>query len=407
MKGNRLKLESVVTGFILAAGLLVTLGAAAQAPTGAPAPDANRLDSTARLLAGLPPSHPEHAGFAEQASWTEHSKAMQASWARVQKAQMNPLLAWRAKEIPQACPVGSTLLYPFSGPDFLNAWWLFPGCSRMVFFGLEAPGRVPNIEAMNPKDFAQLIDGARGAMANLFARNYFITSYMAKNLQTAQLQGVVPIIMISMALAGVEVTRVAPIDTASLQRLGPDGTPPHKSLRPRIRGVTIEFRAPGDPQPRRLDYYALDATNVGLSNYPGFLDILRGLGATTTLIKSASYLLHSGEFTRIRDALLDASGYILQDDTGMPYPRLVKRGWEVRVFGRYEVPIPPFEGAFQQSLAAAYEQAKPEPLPFRFGYTRRTGENRSNLMIAQPRARRQGAAPPANFLRPNAEPRRG
>ena len=366
--------------------------------------DPGRLDSTARLLAGLPPTHPEHAHFAEQGKWIEHGKAMQASWARVQKLQMTPLLAWRAKEITPGCPVGSTLLYPFSGPDFLNAYWLFPGCSRMVFFGLEAPGRVPNIEAMAAGDFARLLERARGAMTNLFVRNYFITSSMAKDLHTAQLQGVVPVIMISMALAGVEVTRVAPIDTSALQLLGPDGVPPRKSLRPRIRGVTIEFRVPNSAQARRLDYYALDATNVGLSNYPGFLDRLRGLGTTTTLIKSASYLLHSGEFTRIRDVILDASGYILQDDTGMPYARLVKRGWEVRVFGRYEVPIPPFEGAFQASLAAAYERAKPEPLSFRFGYTRRTGENRSNLMIAQPRARQQGAVPP---LRPNAEPRRG
>jgi hypothetical protein len=277
----------------------------------------------------------------------------------------------------------------------------------MVFFGLEQPGRVPNIEAMTAKGFAVLLDRARGAMTNLFVRNYFITSSMSKELQTAELQGVVPVIMISMALAGVEVTRVAAIDTSSLQLLGPDGAPPYKSLRPRIRGVTIAFRVPGDGQARRLDYYALDATDVGLGNYPGFLDRLRRLGTTTTLIKSASYLLHSGEFTRIRDLLLDVSGYILQDDTGMPYPRLIKRGWEVRVYGRYEVPIPPFEGAFQPSLAAAYERAKPEPLPFRFGYMRRTGENRSNLMIAQPRARGQGAAPPATPPRPNAEPRRG
>jgi len=402
-KGSSLKLRSAVTCLALAASLLLARGAAGQSPAGTAAPEPNRLDSVARIIAGLPPTHPDHAVLADLEKWKEYSRTMQASWANVRHRQLEPLMAWRAKEIPQGCPVGETLLYPFSGPDFLNAYWLFPGCTRLIFFGLELTGRAPRIDSMTEKEFSQLLDAARGAMINIFSRNYFITSTMAKNLHSAQLRGVVPIIMISMALAGIEVVRIVPIDARPLQRVSPDGSPPVKSMRPRIRGVRIEFRAPGDERPRQLDYYSIDATNVGLSNYPKFLDYLRGLKPTTTLIKSASYLLHNPEFTHMRDALLETSGYLLQDDTGMPYPRLVKRGWQVRVFGRYEVPIPPFEGAFQPSLATAYERANPAPLEFRFGYQRNRAENRSNLMIAVPRAgKAQGRGPMPSGARPKA-----
>ena len=53
--------------------------------------------------------------------------------------------------LPPGCPVGKTLLYPFAGPDFFNAWWMFPECETFVLFGLEHIGEVPNVEGMNPR----------------------------------------------------------------------------------------------------------------------------------------------------------------------------------------------------------------------------------------------------------------
>jgi hypothetical protein len=378
--------------------ILVLLSAAPRPAAAQSAPD-NRLDSIARLLAGLPPTHPDHQRLAATREWKEHSQALQASWQRVRDGQRAAMVTWRLAEIPRGCPVGKTLLYPFSGPDFLNAYWLFPECESMVLFGLERIGRVPEIESMSPKEFAQLLTGVRSFMINLFVRNYFVTGTMEKGFQSKQLQGLVPVFMVLMALSGAEVLRVAPLDVgvaAPDPAAAPDvaGAPPVQGgLRRELRGVTIDFRAAGSKQAQRLNYFSLDATDAGLARYPQFLSYLRGLAPTTTLIKSASYLLHGNQFGQMRDALLDASAFIVQDDTGMPYPRLLKRGWEVRVYGRYSVPIPPFEHAYQPSLAAAYQKANPAALPFRFGYQADSGENRSNLIVARlPSGRPQPAA---------------
>src|SRR5690606_31407101 len=113
-----------------------------------------------------------------------------------------------------------------------------------------------------------------------------------------------------------------------------------------------------------------------------FLTYLRKLEPTTTLIKSASYLLHITEFRKMRNVLLDTSAFLVQDDSGLQYELLRKRGWEVRPYGTYVVPIPPFENKFQPELAALFDSGKARPLPFRFGYHLNLNDKRSTLMVA-------------------------
>lgn len=352
-----------------------------------------RVNSTARLIAGLAPTHPDHRALAERPEWKVHSAKLQASWTWLRDQQITPLTTWRNAAVPRACPVGNTLLYPFSGPDFFNAYWLFPNCETYVMFGLEPIGTPPAIERMNEVQLNRLLTDVREAMANLLARNYFITSKMDKQMQAEELNGVVPIIMISMALAGVEVLQISPL-TLSQPRQAASEVKDESTvkLRRKLKGVTIAFRRPGSPVPQRVNYFTVDASNAGIARYPQFRDYLRGLAPTTTLIKSASYLLHVAEFRSMRNLLLDVSGFLVQDDTGVPYAILAKRGWQLSVYGRYEVPIPPFERHYQPELAEAFVATNPQPLSFRFGYRRSFGDDRSNVMVAQrSRPRRLGS----------------
>src|SRR6202000_1499519 len=100
----------------------------------------------------------------------------------------------------------------FAGPDFYNAWWMFPDCENFVLFGLEHIGEVPDIEAMAPRQQQQLFADVRAASADFFDRNYFITENMTRQLRTAQLRGVLPLMMISMAQSGLDILRVVPLD---------------------------------------------------------------------------------------------------------------------------------------------------------------------------------------------------
>lgn len=353
----------------------------AQGTAAGPAP-VQQYDSTARLLAGLKPTHPDHTALTTKA-WAAHSRTIQASWARVRDGQLAAMKTWRTTELPKQCPVGNTLFYPFSGPDFLNAYTFFPECDTYVLFGLEKVGSMPDPAALKEKEFAQLLTDVRRAMINLFNRNYFVTTTMSKDFRTSHLHGMLPVMLMSMVLSGVEVVSIGAPPFAPVT--GPNG-------KRRIDGVAIDFRVPGSPRMRRVIFYSLDASDKGLAEYPEFEKYLRGLAPTTTLIKSASYLLHITEFSKMRNVLLDNSEFLLQDDTGLPFAQLNKRGWKVQPYGRYGVPIKPFQGHHQKDLAALFK-AGAKPLPFRFGYLRDEEENFPHLLVGRktPAARQPDA----------------
>jgi len=337
-----------------------------------------KINSTARLLAGMPGSD---SAYTRTAAWKEHSQLMRAAWARLNGRQVTAMTSWRDAQLGRSCPAGRTLMYPFSGPDFLNAHWLFPGCDTIVMFGLEHIGEVPNVDALNDRALGQLTADVRRAMGNFIERNYFITDSMAKQLRTSRLGGVLPVFMLSMALSGVDIVHIAPIELAPLPH---SGTPLEGQPLRQLKGVTIEFRSPGSNSLQRVHYFSVDVSDKGLAHYPEFLAYVRSLAPTTTFIKSASYLLQGNEFRQIRSALIEISSFIVQDDSGLPFAMLENRGWKVHLHGRYDRPIPPFGGAFQVALNRAYKTQDPAPLPFTFGYQYHDfRDTRSNLIVAQ------------------------
>jgi len=364
-----------------------------------------RVNSAARLLAGLAPSYPGHFDLAETQVWREHSTAMRTAWTQVSANRVAAMSAWRDAAINAPCPAGKTLLYPFSGPDFFNAYWLFPNCENYVLFGLEHAGEVPDVEAVAERDMGRLLSDVRSAMSDLLDRNYFITENMSRQLRTAHLRGVTPLLIIPMAMSDVEILRIVPHDlpravrarvqsAAAQQKSDASGearnelkTVPTASRRAPMRqlsGITIEFRKPGSTIVQRLHYFTLDATDNGLEHYPEFIGYLNSLAPTNTFLKAASYLLHGQEFRKLRTTLLNVSDFLVQDDTGLPYYTLQPRRWDVKLYGTYEVPIPPFERAFQPGLDKAYRAARPDPLPFEFGYNfSDKRDNRSNVLVGR------------------------
>jgi hypothetical protein len=350
-----------------------------------------RVASIARLLAGLPPSLPAHHEIALASEWREHRDTMQAGWGKLKQGRSSVMARWREESIGNICTGSGTLLYPFSGPDFANAHLLFPGCRRYILFGLELPGAVPELEKLDRQALARLLGDVRAAVGDLIERNYFITSRMSRQLHTSQLRGVVPVLIASMALAGLEVRSVEPLELAAPRPEDDVDAAETKSLR-KLRAVQITFQRPGGAV-QKLQYFSVDATNHGLVPYPEFLVHLRSAKPAPMLLKSASYLLQDRQFRTVRDALLETAEFLVQDDTGVPYEVLKAAGWDMQLYGAYRKPIKPFRWAHQPGLEAAYKTTQAAELPFAFSYHWHGGK--SNAMVAR-RVAVQAGAPPAS-----------
>jgi hypothetical protein len=103
------------------------------------------------------------------------------------------------------------------------------------------------------------------------------------------------------------------------------------------------------------------------------------LAPADAFIKSASYLLHSGSFSKVRGMILNHSATVLEDDSGIPLAYFDAKKWKLQPFGRYVGPLSIFGHAYQPGMAQLFQRAT--PLSFGIGYRFRTNE--SNLLLAQ------------------------
>jgi hypothetical protein len=340
-----------------------------------------RATATAQLLAGIVPT-PGDALIDKLAAtqvWKSHAARMAADWSKV-VPRLAEMEQWRDHELVIRDAAHKTLLYPFSGPDYLNAATLFPGHKDYVFFSLEKPGHLPDLEGMNDAQFAKLLEDTRGAMRDIFQRNYFITDYMTKQLGTDVFKGTVPVMSIMMALTGKRIVKISAVDLfpeLTTQYAQQGANRPFK----RLSGARIDFTDIKTGLNQRLTYYSLDATDQALQYYPGFIDAIGRNKPATGFLKSASYLLHDQQFKKTRDMLLATADVIVEDDTGIPYKYFARSAWQVKLYGQYAKPIRPLAYGYQADLRAAYEaQDKTPPINFPFGYHYKTGK--SGLLVA-------------------------
>jgi hypothetical protein len=140
--------------------------------------------------------------------------------------------------------------------------------------------------------------------------------------------------------------------------------------------VRIVF-AGSDGVDKTLYYFSTDLSDSGV-RASGFLKFCATLAPGNSLIKSASYLLHSGSFTTVRNFILANSATIVQDDSGIPLGYYSAKQWRFLPFGRYAGPISEFPSRYQQSYAVLFQRA--QPLDFGIGYRWRSHE--SNLLLS-------------------------
>jgi len=315
---------------------------------------------------------------AQTEAWRAHRKASQYG-DRQLKGRLQKMDQWQHASLPAPRP-GSTLIYPFSGPDFVNAFALFPGYSDYVFFSLELPGEVPALDQFDDKQLGELFSDLRGALNDLVALNFFITPNMKESLQTDRLKGTVPVMLAMMGLMDLKVISVEPYQP------WPPGQPKpgRRSGKPPLplRAVRIEFEDRAGAR-HSLEYLSMDVSDAQLPYYPEFVPWLRSFDSPVVLLKSASYLLHGSNFRKVRAAIRDRAALIVQDDTGMPYRILHDGGFKISLYGQYQHPVELFENRYQKDLETAFETAgDTHPVPFPFGYNWRK-EGHSGVIVAR------------------------
>ncbi len=337
--------------------------AAASAPA---APD-RELTDAARVLAGLEPSPAGRlAPIAAKPEWRVWQKEFDSEWTRATRDRFARIGDWRDRELKPVVGTCSTLMYPFSGPDILNAWLLFPDCSRYILFGLEQPGSLPAIDQLSADRLANLLEETRHALNNLLARNYFITRQMMRDTSAAELHGTLPLMAVFLVRMNAQLISAKDLEIAEDGRLQP--RTPRSKEHSAAPAIELVFSRPGHA-PQTVVYFRAQAQDAAIDQRAGVVPFLEHQAGFVTFLKSASYLLHGNEFRIIRDILLRRSRLILEDDSGIPLRLLKAPEWRVSLYGKYSKPVKDFNYGYQPDMEKAYaDERNVKPLNFSFGY---------------------------------------
>ena len=349
----------------LAATMLLALGFAARAA------DTITADDTARFLAGMAPSaNSPLTPLTKDPGWQRHAKFFDTAFGQLEQRQVSKIRSWADANLAAPRP---TMFYMFSGPDFLYADAFYSKATTYVLSALEPVGSVPDLTRLPRGGIGAALYNVEHSMGAILSFSFFITKMMKADLRAGQLNGTLPILYVFLARSGKTIRDVAPIalDDKGAAYFGNENPGPNAT-----RGVRIIFAGP-DGTERTLYYFSTDLSNSGVRS-SGFLKFCATLAPGNSLIKSASYLLHSGNFTTVRDFLLANSATMIQDDSGVPLAYYNPRKWRLFPFGRYAGPIGEFPGRYQEQYAELFRRA--QPMDFGIGYRWRSHE--SNLLLA-------------------------
>jgi len=373
------------------------------------AADTVTANDTARYLAGMAPSAESPlTPLTKDPAWQHHARFLDSAFAQLEQRQLSKIRTWADTNLSAPRP---TMFYMFSGPDFLYANAFYSKASTYVLSALEPPGSVPDLMKLPRGGLGSALNNVEHSMGSILNFSFFITKLMKVDLRAGQLNGTLPILYVFLARSGKTIRNVSPValddkGTAYFANENPGPNATH--------GVRIVF-AGSDGEQKTLYYFSTDLSNSGVKS-SGFLKFCETLAPGNSLIKSASYLLHAGNFSTVRDFILVNSATIIQDDSGIPLNDYNPKKWRFFPFGRYAGPIGEFPGRYQQSYADLFRRS--QPMDFGIGYRWRSYE--SNLLLsvklptdgsgsvdATPAAE---PAPPARPKRPRqpaaADPRR-
>jgi hypothetical protein len=355
--------------------LMIVVAAAAlvfaAAPGSARASDAPSADDTAKFLAGMMPSaNSPLMALTKDPAWQRHAKFFDSAFGQLDQRQMSEVRAWSEANIAVPKP---TMFYMFSGPDFLYANAFYPKATTYVLSALEPPGSIPDLTKVPRGGVAAALSNVEHSLGSILSFSFFITKKMKVDLHEGELNGAMPLLYVFLARSGKTIKNV------SIVALDAKGTAYFANENPgvnAVRGVRIVF-AGSDGVDRTLYYFSTDLSNSS-ARASGFLKFCATLAPGNSLIKSASYLMHSGSFSAVRDFILANSATIIQDDSGIPLGYYSAKKWRLFPFGRYAGPIAEFPNKYQQSYAELFQRA--QPLNFGIGY--RWHSHESNLLLA-------------------------
>jgi hypothetical protein len=253
----------------------------------------------------------------------------------------------------------SFVFYPFSGADFIHAYYLYPNASEYFMSAIENIGDIVDVSKLNKVEFFEYVKDFDTVMRDIYMRSYFITKNMEDDFsKKTKINGVLPILLWSAAMTNHDIIHVKYfiVDTNFEKKYVDISAKAKNKL-----SVEIKLFDKTNNRFQLLNYYSADLSNRGLRKSSKSISFLKDYvsNASNGFVKSASYLMHyDSTFSTIQQLVLNKNKYFVQDDTSVPFKKFDLSKWNIELYGIYEKPIKDFsESLYQKQLDDAYKNS--------------------------------------------------
>ena len=328
--------------------------AATVAPTGLPSSHTQAFTSLGLFLAGFP-QEGALQDLEQQAAWQAYRTNFDQQWAEIDKARRQPMTAWRDRALGD---VDLPVFYPMGGPDIFNMLVFFPYSPEYIMVGLERIGSLITLESLKTeRRLHRMVGNIQQSLSSLFQRSFFITKDMSKDFYE---QGVLPTLIALIVRMGGDILDVQYV------AYNPDSQIKTGLPLSACQGVEIVFQRKGQEKPQKIYYFRQNLDNQHSAD---FIKFIEARGKFAVMFKSSSYTPHQVGFSHLVSLVEKCAALVVQDDSGLPYARLLKMG-PVQLYGHYTKPYGDVFYAYRQpDLAQAFKNAAAvQPLDFRIGY---------------------------------------
>ncbi len=329
------------------------------------------LDKRAAQIAGM------DTGWIKANETKKAVSKLDNSWKEKKTAILNPIRTWveNNQYYPTAIQQQCLVFYPFSGPDFEFVNAFYPEADTYILCGLEKAGNDQSLLFSKETALDSFIK---------MAENYFYFSDKMGFFRTIDMKqqfarrGVVDIIALYIKRAGAEIGEVS---LSVWDKNTGELVPPTAGSVPDV--CSFVFRYPSG-NVSTLHYFSKDLSDGGLQQDARWLPWVTKQASgrpIVSLTKSASYLMHTSEFSQVRSYILQNSITHIQDDTGISYDDMLKTGKKVILHGEYTTVIPVFKHYYQKTMAERYRSDSVQRLPFKIGYN--LSHSEASLQVLQ------------------------
>ncbi len=331
-----------------------------------------------------------------------HCKRITDQLAKFRKQYFDAARPWFDATVPRDAP--TTVVYPFGGGDLISALVAFPEATEITTISLEQSGDPRRLRTLSPAAIDRSLGALRGEIGGLIS----VGSNTSVNLSASQkndLPGQVSSFLLALVAGGYEPvsmrffriddtgkldyldqTEIDDLDKGKKQSLKHDWEAP--SFSRAFANVEIRYQRPGEATVRVHRHVGWNLGDDYMTKNPQLLRHLKAKGSVTVLVKGASYLLWRGDFSLIRNYLLDHLAWMLSDSTGIPPAYARPAAMVQETYGAYAGAFleGAQEGKHDEAFIELWKTQKRRRLGFRFGYVDR--DKQAHLVVTRPRAAR-------------------